>query len=86
MKQAPFLHWRRWREAVPALPALATLLAVLVVAVGAAARGLVFEPSVAGVFVVAGAMATFASRHEPWRGALFILGLATLVTVVLYVL
>lgn len=86
MKQTRFPHWRRWREAAPALPALATLLAVLVLAAGAAARGLVFEPSVAGVFVVAGAVATLATRSEPKRGALFIAGLATLVTVVLYVL
>lgn len=86
MTETPTRPWRRWREAAPALPALATLLAVLVLLVGAAARGLVFEPSVAGVFVVVGAVATLASRHEPWRGALFIVGLATLVAVVLYVL
>lgn len=86
MKQGAARPWRRWREAAPALPALATLLSVLALAVGAAARGLVFEPSLAGVFVVAGAVATLAARHEPWRGALFMLGLATLVTVVLYVL
>lgn len=86
MKQGPARSWRRWREAAPALPALATLLAVLVLAAGAAARGLVFEPSLAGVFVVAGAVATLATRDEPRRGALFIAGLATLVTIALYVL
>lgn len=86
MKEAPAPPWRRWREAAPALPTLATLLAVLALLVGAAARGLVFEPSVAGVFAVVGVVATLATRHEPWRGAFFVLGLATLVAIVLYVL
>lgn len=86
MKQPHSPRWRRWRDAGPLLPALATVLAILATVAGAAYRGMVFEPSVVGAFVVIGAIATLVTRQTPWHGALFIMGFAAIVITVLYLL
>lgn len=69
---------------VPLLPLLCAILAVGAVGVGAASWGQPFPIDVAGVLLLVGAAAVVMARGRPWRGALFVAVLASVVVAVLY--
>ncbi|MGN6675243.1 MAG: hypothetical protein ACTHMA_18275 [Thermomicrobiales bacterium] len=71
---------------VSLLPLLAALLGAIAAGIGALARGLPLPLDVIGVLLVIGLVATWVARARPWAGALFLLGLSTLVVGVLYVM
>lgn len=75
---------RDWRRALQLLPLLASLLAIVAVTLGAALHNDPWPLHVAGVFVVIGLVAMLLTRGQPWRGALFVVGVATIVVGVLY--
>lgn len=75
---------RDWQRAFQLLPLLASLLAIVAVTLGAALHNDPWPVDVAGVFIVIGLVATLLTRGQPWRGALFIVGVATIVVGVLY--
>jgi hypothetical protein len=71
---------------VSLLPLLAALLGTIAASIGALARGLPLPLDVVGVLLVIGLAATWVARTRPWAGALFMIGLSTLVVSVLYVM
>ena len=66
------------------LPLLLAVLAVGAVGVGAAAWGQPFPIDVAGVMLLIGAATVLIAWGRPWRGALFVAVLASVVITVLY--